>query len=340
VRVLAVEPGPAFSVADVHRGLVKGLRQNGCEVVNLNYGDRLDWYSQVALNRNDAWEAALQPEAAIQLAAKGIEAAAFEVWPDVVLFTSCFFVPAFVMDLLRSRGMKVGNWFTEEPYEQVGQLQRAAHADLNILNDPLHLDRYAALGPAAYIGHAYDPDIHRPGTHRPEHASDFCFVGTGFPSRVEFLEQVDWTGIDVAFAGMWLRLPADSPLRKFVAHDIEQCIDNADAAALYASTKVSANLYRREAERTDLEDGWSVGPREIELAACGVPFLRQPRGEGDALFPDLPTFDDPGDFTDKLRWLLAHDDQRDRAAQAARAAVQGRTFEQNAGRLLQLIDSL
>jgi spore maturation protein CgeB len=340
VKILAVEPGPAFSVADVHHGLVKGLRQNGCDVLSLNYGARLDWYSQVAVNRDGEWCQAAPGEDAIRLASKGIEAAAFEWWPDVVIFTSCFFIPAFTMDLLRARGMKVVNWFTESPYEDDGQLMRAPHADLNIVNDPIHLDRYRQVGPAAHIGHAYDPDVHHPQPSKPELASDFCFVGTGFPSRVAFLEQVDWTGIDVALAGMWLRLPKDSPLRKFVAHDIDECVGNDQAAELYASTKVSANLYRKEAERADLEEGWAVGPREIELAACGVPFVREARGEGDRLFPMLPTFTDPDEFGEQVRWLIAHDDERQEAATTARAAVQDRTFEANAARLLRLVEAL
>jgi spore maturation protein CgeB len=101
--------------------------------------------------------------------------------------------------------MKVVNWFTESPYEDDGQLQRAAHADLNVVNDPMHLDRYRQVAPTEFIGHAYDPDVHHPRPAHPELASDFCFVGTGFPSRVEFLEAVDWSGSDVAIAGRWLR---------------------------------------------------------------------------------------------------------------------------------------
>lgn len=33
-----------------------------------------------------------------------------------------------------------------------------------------------------------------------------------------------------------------------------------------------------------------------KLAACGTFFARDPRPEGDELFPMLPTFTDPGEF--------------------------------------------
>jgi hypothetical protein len=48
----------------------------------------------------------------------------------------------------------------------------------------------------------------------------------------------------------------------------------------------------------------------------------------------LPTFTTPDDFGTQLRWWLAHDDARLEAADAARAAVADRTFDQNAARLL------
>lgn len=338
MRVMVVHPGPAFSVADVHRGWVAGLRSNGCEVLDFNFDARLDFYSQVALHRDGEWTKALDTNAAIQMASKSIEAAAYEFWPDVVVFVSCFFVPAFTMQMLRARGHKIVILHTECPYEDEGQVERAAFADLNVLNDPASLERFRAVAPAEYIPHAYDPAVHYSAPARPELASDFCFVGTGFPSRVAFLEQVDWTGIDVALAGMWLRTRDDWPLRKFVAHDIEHCVDNTETVDLYRSTKVSANLYRKEGLAYTGE-AWAMGPREVELAAIGTFFLREPRGEGDELFPMLPTFDGPGDFGEKLRWWLAHDDERDAAALAAQAAVAGRTFHNHAARLLQSLDS-
>jgi len=339
MRVLVVEPGPAFSVKDVATGWSRAFRQLGCEVLELNYGDRLDFYSSVASHRDGQWQAALDGNSAVHMAAKGIEVAAYEFWPDLIVIVSCFFVPAFTMEMLKHRGHKLVILHTECPYEDEGQVMRAAHADLNILNDPISLDRFRAAGPPAeYIPHAYDPDIHRRRPARDEYRSDFCFVGTGFPSRSAFLEAVDWTGIDFALAGMWARTREDSPLRKFMVHDIGQCLPNEQSVDLYSSTKASANLYRREAETHALERGWAMGPREVELAALGTFFLRESRPEGDELLPMLPTFDGPEEFEEKLRWWLDNDSARDLAAEAAQFAVADRTFVKNAKRLLALLN--
>ncbi len=170
--------------------------------------------------------------------------------------------------------------------------------------------------------------------------SQFCFVGTGFPSRIAFLEAVDFTDIDVALGGMWQHLADDSPLRKFLAHDIGQCMDNTETVDAYRSTLMSANLYRREAADGQPANigGWAMGPREVELAATGCFFAREPRPEGDQVLSMLPTFDTPAELGDLIRYYLFHDDLRRLLADKARAAVAGRTFHTHAGTLLSMLN--
>jgi spore maturation protein CgeB len=326
VRILAVEPGPNFSVADIHDGWVQALTGLGVQVANLNLGDRLDFYARH-----------LDPVGAVRMANNSLHAVCYQHRPDVLLVTSCFYLTAQCLDVIRASGTRVVILHTESPYEDDAQVERASRADLNLINDPTNLARFRQVAPTWYLPHAYRPDRHRPRAGQSEHASDFCFVGTGYPSRAAFFEQVDWSGVDVALGGHWQWLSPGSPLRKYVAHDIAECLPNEQAAELYAATKASANLYRREAERPELSGGWSMGPREVELAAMGVFFLRDPRGEGDELLPMLPTFAGPGDFGDKLRWWLAHDAEREEAAAGARAAVADRTYEAHARQLLRLL---
>jgi spore maturation protein CgeB len=211
--------------------------------------------------------------------------------------------------------------------------------DTVIVNDPVTIDAYRKVNPRTwYLGHSYDPQRHKPGRGRKEFASDFGWVGTGFPSRVHFLEKVDFDGIDVCLGGNW-QFIEDSPVNRWVRnpHDRKWMLNN-ETVAVYRSAKMGANFYRTE-NTSGIEIGVAMGPREVEMAACGLPFLRDPRPEGDELFPFLPTFTDPGDFGDKLRWWLAHDSQRDEAARLARAAIQGHTFKATAARLLRLLEA-
>lgn len=320
----------------MYRGWVNALRGYGIQVAEFNLDERLSFYSEARLVRDGELVRACNNEAAVTMAAKGIEVACYEWWPDVVIVVSSFFVSPFLLDVMRDRGHRVVVIHTESPYEDDRQLRLAPHADLNVLNDPTNIGLFAERAPTVYIPHAYDPALHRPRPVVPRLRSDFAFVGTGFQSRVEFFEKVDFGGLHVVLGGNWNRLDPDSPLRGYVAHNIDECCPNDETARIYASTKTSANLYRKEASHS--ADGWAMGPREVELAACGTWFAREPRGEGDELFPMLPTFTEPAELGDMLRWAVKHPRKRNEAAAAARAAVADRTFDNHAGQLLKLLD--
>jgi spore maturation protein CgeB len=339
MRILCIEPGFMFSVQDVHNGWARAFKQLGHEVRTLNLADRIGFYSNAYVNTDQGMTKVCDEGEAFHNASKGIEIACYEFWPDIVFITSCFFVPQFILKVIKARGHKLVLMHTESPFEDDRQVRLAPYADINLINDPTNLRLFREYGRTEYQPHNYDPDVHRPRPSQPDLASDFCFVGTGYPSRIEFFEKVDWAGVDACFAGTWAGTDDGSPLRKFLAHDIHDCVDNSDAVDLYASTKLSANLYRIEAQRPELARGWAMGPREVELAACGVPFLRQRGGEGDEVLGFLPTFDTPADFSFQLRhWLAQPEDDLRELGQRAREAVADRTFISSARRLLTLLE--
>jgi spore maturation protein CgeB len=337
-RVVIVQPGPQFSVADVHAGWVEALQELGLLVFNYNLDDRLAWYDSTYLPDDEGgWRKALTNDQAIGMATNGIAAMLFKVRPHILLSISSFFVDIEMLKQARHTGTKVVLLHTESPYEDDRQLFLTPHADLTILNDPTNIDRYRTLGPTEYFPHAYRPGVHCPGPPDPDLDCDLGFVGTGYPSRTAFFEAMDLDGLEVKLGGNWMRLEEDSQLRKYLVHDLQECMDNTEAVNLYRSTKVGVNLYRREAAHPELQQGWAMGPREVEMAACGLFFLRDPRGEGDEILP-LPTFTDPDDASDKVRWFLAHDGARQAMADQAREAIADRTFTNNAKRLMELLE--
>jgi hypothetical protein len=352
-RVLIVHPGPQFSVEDVYRGWYEAFCDLGIQTIDYNLQDRLLFYQHAFLytGKEDEHGAKEFRKAfpgnrdVIGVAANQIYSTCYRWWPDLILIISAFFIPEDTIDVLRSRGHKVVILFTESPYEEPKQVRRAGHADLVLVNDPSRLDLYDATAtPALYMPHAYRPALHYPGPGTTGMDTDFAFVGTSFPSRVEFFEKMHSLGafdrIDVTFGGFWGGLAADSPLRPYIAHDLDECLDNDQTAGIYRAAKVGVNFYRRH-EGDAYSDGVSIGPREIEMAACGLVFLRDPRPESDELFGSiLPAFHSPEEATEQLRWWLSHDDEREQAGLKLRAAVRPRTFRANALRLLQLLDDM
>jgi hypothetical protein len=339
MRFVVCHPGPAFSVHDVYVGWSETLVELGHKVVPFNLEDRLTFYDSAFFNvAEGTFRKALPQEQAVELAVNGLYATLYKIRPDVLLVVSAFLVPAELLDLARRSGTRVVVVHTEAPYEDTRQLDVAAHATLNILNDPVSIDRYRAVAPAFYLPHAYRPLVHCPGPAEPDLAADLAFVGTGFESRIAFFEAMDLAGIDLLLAGNWQRLTEGSPLRKHVGHDTAECLDNVDAVRIYRSAKLGLNLYRQETDDGDSAAGWAMGPREVEMAAVGLPFLRQPRGEGDVVLPMLPTFSSPAEAGELARWWLADGGRRAKAAEQARRAVADRTFRSNAVRLMQLLD--
>lgn len=329
----------------MHNGWAEALRDLGQEVMEYNLDRRLTFYDAALLETgtfDDSGHAevrkALTREEAKTLAADGLLGAAYRWWPDVVLCTSAFFTPPFVLEVMRSRGHKIVMLFSEGPYQTATQLKMAEYACLSLVNDPCDIDRYRAVGPAEYMPHAYRPSLHHPGEPVPEMACDLGFVGTGFPSRIGFFEAMNLDGLDVLLAGNWLGLAEDSPLRKYIAHETDRCLDNEQTADVYRSAKAGINFYRREHDEADTPQGWAMGPREIEMAASGLWFLRDRRGESDQVLGMLPSFDGPQDASQKLRWWLERPLYRAEAARKAREAIADRTFDQHARKLLAMLD--
>src|SRR5262249_5700818 len=228
-----IQPGPNFSVADVHNGWVEALRALGQHVVTYDLDRRLTFYDQALLaddltddDGRQAIHKALTREQAVHLAANGILSACYQTWPDVVVATSAFFTPSWVLEVIKARRHKIVMLFTESPYQDGMQLEMAKWADLCLLNDPVNLADYGEVCPAVYMPQAYRPTVHyppHPGGAKPH---DLTFVGTGFPSRIRFFEGMDLAGLDVVLRGPWLDLPDDSPLRDYTDRTPEGCVDN------------------------------------------------------------------------------------------------------------------
>jgi hypothetical protein len=334
MRILAAHPGPHFSVHDVYTGWVEALCELGQHVIEFNLSERLTFYESTLIEANGETHKALSVDQAQELAVNGLYAALYKARPHVLFVVSAFFIPAALLDLARSYGTRVVVLHTESPYEDGRQLSMAEHASLNLINDPTNLERFRALAPTRYVPHSYRPSVHCPGSSVPELGADLAFVGTGYQSRIDFFEAMDLGELDVLLAGNWQTLANDSPLRRHVAHEPDACLDNAQTIDVYRSAKVGINLYRREADTDELATGIAMGPREIEMAACGLFFLRESRPEGDTVLDALPTFESPAEASAALRFWLARPAQRESMAKEAREAIADYTFTSRAAELL------
>lgn len=357
MRILMVHPGPDFSVADVFNGWKKAFEKQGHEVGTYNTNERLSFYSQVKItdyradpdeNGERPMRYAMNGEDAVTASMQGLTHELYQSWPHMVFFVSGFFVPAWLLDLIRKRRKRVVILHTESPYQDDEQLMRAQYAHINLLNDPVNLEEYAYLAPSMYMPHAYDPEVHYPGNE--ERDLDFTFIGTMFESRRQFFEGFFDHFSDAELAAMKIAMGGggwdqghmdDSKLLRWLGHERGHSVQNADTADIYRRAKTSMNFYRREAEELHEGEGWAMGPREVELAACGVPFIRDNRPESDEVFGSiLPAVRTSGEAADLLRWYLRNPESARDAGLRAHKAVQDRTFDNHAQLLMTELEKI
>lgn len=340
MRVLVVDPGVDFSVQDVHRGLVKGLGECGATVSSFGTSERLAVFTKGKIEDDDGELRPMFPkwEDTVAVTNEMLRGAIWSMLPELVVFTSGFFVNDITLAVCRARGIRTCAVMTEQPYELSRELWLAERVDHVALNDPTHLDAFAERCKSVwYRPHAYDAEIHNPCGRTDDLGA--VWIGTAYRSRIEHLEASlgSWPdGMDVHLGGNWQELGDDSPLRPYLidGDDDESCIDNVDTVDWYRRARMSWNTYRKEAERPDLSDGWAIGPREVELGASATFFARESRPEGDALFPMLPIIDDPAELGEVMAWSESHPDERRDAARKAAEAVADRTFANSAAELL------
>ena len=353
-----------FSVADVYRGWEKALKRQGHVVKDFNTNDRLCFHGNIALPVPGSekcgqcgqlpFKNALDDQGILQLTMTGLYEDLFIFKPDVVFFVSGFYTTAPLLKSIRAAGIKVVFLHTESPYEDDVQMQRGQFASLNIINDPLRIEDWRGLGiPVQYIPHAYDPEIHYPGSRPPftdghePYECDFSFIGTAFRSRQDFFAAMDATGVfsevDAMLGGSgWETLEVkNSGLVRLLGNDLGTCVDNDVTASIYRGSKVGINLYRKEGTDRNDHVGYAMGPREVEMAACGLFFLRDPRPESDEIFNRiLPVFRSPEEAADHLRFWVARDTLRETQAFRAQVAIAGRTFRNHADKVMKIVEKL
>jgi len=349
MRVLCIDPGAEFSTADVFTGLVGGLRQIGVSVLPYYYGRRLQVMARALelaykeakksdkdiVRPNEADAALWTSELAVTWALRH--------QPDFVIIVSGMYWHPDAFVFLKRAGFKTGLLLTETPYAFHNEQRFAGLVDVVWTNERTAVAGLRDINPQSYyIQHAYNPEVHTP-TPRPDEpaaaAHDVVFVGTGFQERIEWLDSVDWTGIDLGLYGSWTLLHSRSKLRKYVRAGIT---NNAATAALYRKAKIGVNFFRqslgfgRDAKRITTAE--SLNPRSYELAACGCFHISDYRAEVPEIFGDLvPTFKTGKELETVVRSWLADDHGRQQISEQLPTAVKSHSWAARASQMAAVI---
>lgn len=352
MKLLLIEPGASWSTADVATGLRYGLEQHGVDLVRYRLDQRIDrsyrWlHAQWRRTRksNPTIERPTTPDVFYQAGIGALEMALrHEV--DAVLVVSAMFLHPDVIMLMKRAGLRVLVLFTESPYDIEKELAVAKLVDGCWTNERSSVPAFLSVNQnSGYLAHAWHPERHKPGP-QPEDASvaahDVVFVGSAFRERIDWLSQIDWTGIDLGLYGSWDALPSRHRLRQFVRG---AQITNTVTASLYRRAAVGLNLYRTSkgfGKRAPMiAHAESLNPRAYELAACGAFHLSTYRDEVSDVFGDLvPTFDTPEEASALMRQWLANPKGRAEIASQLPACVAESSWVQRASAIIGDVQTL
>ena len=344
MRALLVHPGASVSTSDVYEGYLPALQDLGVHIWKYNMDQRIQdsgaWFHFLHRRRRKLdpnFPKKALPGTVLAHAAGDLLGRA--VWNDIdwVIVVSGMYLHPDVMIMLKKAGLKVAVLLTESPYDDDKQGQFISYADLAWTNERSSVAYLRQWNEHVYyLPHAYNTAkvATEPNPELPKH--DVLFIGTAFKERIEVLEQVDWTGIDLGLYGAWDLLGSRHRLRKYVRGEY---VDNTLAQQMYQGAAINLNLYRtskgfgRHVER--VTDAESLNPRALELAAGGCFHISDYRREVGEVFGDaVPTFTTPKELEEHIRFYLAHPSERQRIAATLPRSVEGYTFQERAKQLL------
>lgn len=356
MKILVVSPVPTYATWDVFEGHVAGLRAAGAEVEDMNYSKVWNMFADFKEFMEVTGRAEFGSVNHVLLAGDRIALAAIVLGVDLVHFIAPMYVTPTTLKVFKQHTkIKTSAYFTECPYDDAHALAFAELFDYCFVCDKTSEPVFAERNPhTKYIGHAYNPAKHHNDISVAPRA-DVVFVGTNFPSRIKFLEQIDWTGIQLELHGI-MRLGSASVLDPHVKTNI--AIPNDQALHLYRGARIGLQLHRRDSfdpaasqkgkrygrglpGAKPIEDlvAYSIGPRSYELAACGVfQVCDEGRAELREVFGDtVPTYTTPTELRTLLNTYLDDPVRREELATAQHAAVQPYTFEARMRTLLEAV---
>lgn len=247
-------------------------------------------------------------------------------------------LPATLERLKREQGCKLVFIHGDSPIVFSNPNERAASPlyDLVLVNDPYHGAQWRELGApkvACLPYCAIDAEYHvpQPITDVPnEYLCDVGFVGTLVPShlyseRVATLERL--RDFDLGVWSMHEVPPTLAP--HFRGYAVGE-----DMLQVLSSIKICVNTHGNTMR-------YGVNLRLFECAALGCFQIVDDRpgvSRNFTIGEHLVSFSDHEDLREKVRYYLAHDDERQRMAEAARAHVLAHhRYDQRVARILELL---
>jgi spore maturation protein CgeB len=229
-----------------------------------------------------------------------------ELDPDILIVIDGTGIHRTTWEWLRKLGIYTIVVSTECPYQDMFVAHVGEMVDKMFVNDLATAEKTGY----EYLPVGYDSEAHHPMLVAEELRHDVVFVGSGFKERREILESINWAGIDFRLYGYY----DIDDTHVLAPYYIDQVISNAEAALLYAGSKISLNLNRTSSDydgKQHVTEARSLSPRAYEIPACGGFMISEHREEIGSIYGDLvPTFSQPDQLEYLIHYWLPRDKER------------------------------
>ncbi|OYD08924.1 CgeB family protein [Paludifilum halophilum] len=253
--------------------------------------------------------------------------------PHIVLVFRASLPPNTVY-YLKKRGMIVGLWEVDDPYNIQNHERKARPYHFVVTQDAGCVSRYRQLGkPCIHLPLAVNPDKYRPLTVSEKYRSDICFVGSALPIRVRMFDQLAPFLLqkDLTIVGQWWdRLKQYDQLKPCI---LNETVPPREAAKYYNGAKIVLNIHRT---RNDIDQNplrlpaYTPNNRTFDIAACRSFQLISHRRDLQHFFEiekEIVPFRGLDDLKNKIDYYLIHDEEREQiAARAYRRTLREHTY--------------
>jgi len=340
-KICMAFPPTAVSNFDVAKGYVYALRTLGYVVDEIPYHQVYRYWNESyrfkGLIEGD-YNATYEDEDVIISASMDVILNVMKSNPDILIVIDGTALHRKAWEWIRRlhvTGMKSVVIGTESPY------QDRTLGFLTDYNDFVYTNERAVARKLElpYLPTAYSTETHFPVFVPQNMRHDVVFIGSGFPERVEMLEQVDWGDLDFVMYGHY-PIDHDHVLAKYYK---DTSIANSQAALLYNGAKICLNLNRTSIDYEGamrIPESESASPRVYEALACGGFLISEYREEIEEMFGDLvPTFTSPEELTELLRYWVDKPERRADYCDTLREMVKPHSYIERAKKVMKQCES-
>ncbi len=272
--------------------------------------------------------------------------------PDIVLVFQEFFINHSQMKEIKQLGTPIAIWTTDDPY-YTDATKEFGYFDYVFTVELACVDFYRKLGCPNSINLPLGcfTNIFYPQTVKKEEEVDICFVGSGFPNRLEIFDKMaDYLkDKNVIITGQWWESLKNYDLLKSKIDHKNYWIPPQETAYYYNRAKIVLNFHRLPSYDYPIEGqsnsenipALSVNNRTFEINGCKtlqITDLREDLKNQYEIGKEIETFSSTQELIYKIEYYL--NNEKERAAIAENGYQRTIDYHLYENRVYKLLDTV